>query len=765
MKKLLLLFLLNAVAFGQPLISMNSGELSPLLKYRLDFEKRYSGLSTLENMLVKPQGVAIRRPGMMFIAQTKNNTRARLIPFEFSTDDAYAMEFGNLYTRFFRNGGVVLDGASPFEITTVYTTAQLRRLQYIQANDIMYIVHPDVPPQKLSRTTHTDWTIADVDWQRGPFRDENITATTITPSATTGTVTLTASAAIFDSEHVGSLWQISHIVDADTVEGTLSSATTSATLTIQKGRTFHWLTSGTWAGTLILQRSYDSGVTWNDRKDHIMKAGVPNISFASFEGVDDALYRLNMTSYTSGTVDYTLTALSHKVEGVVEITAFASTTSATATVDVTLGGTTATDTWAEGAWSDFRGWPQTVTFYQNRLVLAGSETLPNTFWFSQTFDYENMDEGSLDNEAIVYLAASTQQNPIVWMLERNGILAGTSGNVLRVSSGSDNSRALTAANITSEFEGGTGSTTLQAQIIGNSIIHVGRDKRTVYGLDYSLEVDGFISPNLSVLAEHISDPCFVELSVQQYPDPIIWFVRQDGVLTGLTFDTTQNVIAWHRHPTDGSTVSVAKIPGDSEDEIWLCNERTIGGSTKYHIEQMQPQDWGSDANDMFFVDSGLSYSGVEVTTLTGFDHLIGEEIQVMGDAGYVETVTVDGGGEVDLSKGVSEAHGGLAYISKLITFPIEGQQSLGLKKRLPEIVVAFHETLKCEYGYEDGTMFPINFDQSNLIFGGPDDLFTGYRRLPMEARHSEELNVFMRQSLPLPMSVTAIIPRLEIVEN
>jgi hypothetical protein len=764
MKKVLFGILFCSIAAAQPLVSFNAGELSPLLKYRIDFEKRYLGCATMENLIVKPQGAAVRRPGTYYIAQTKNNARARVTSFTYSTSDAYVLEWGNLYVRFYRNGGQLLSGSSAYEVTTTYTTAQLRDLHLVQSNDVLYIFHPDVAPRKLTRTDHTDWAIADVDWSRGPFEDQNTTVTTITPSAATGTITLTASASIFTSDHVGALWEITHTIDGDEVSGSFAGTGTSATIDVRENQEYTFTTHGVWSGTVKLQRSYDSGSTWSDVLVFSSEWD-RNASFSETEEVEDAIYRVNATANNgiggNQSILYNLVVYSFDVDGVVDITAYTSGTVVTGTVDYELGGTSATDRWAEGAWSDDNGWPRTACFYQDRLFVGGNAELPTTVWASQTSDYENMLADVTDSGAIVYEVAGAQQNPIVWLAERKGVVAGTSGGVFQVSSASGDNEAVTYANIQSQRVSSSGCTNIQPVLLGASTLFVDRDKQIVRGLGYDLQTDGFIAPDLTVLANHISDPCFVEVAVQRSPDPIVWYIRQDGEVCGLTFDEAQDVHAWHRH-TIGTAESVAVIPGTDEDEVWFCVQRSINGNTKYFIEQMQPQDWGSDPNDIFFVDCALTYDGSATTTLTGLSHLIGEDVQVCGNGGYYQEETVSGSGTVTLDEAMSVAHAGLGYTSSLVTFPIETQQSLGAKKRIPYVTLAFYDTLLCEYGLSDGTMYEVLFDDSTLIYGGADDLFTGYRRVQMDTKDEEELAIKVRQTKPFPMTVTAIVPRLEV---
>ena len=199
MKRIVIFLLLASAALGADTVinAFNAGELSPLLDGRSDLQKYYSGCRTLENMLVMSYGGATRRPGTRYIAPVKTaSKKVRLIPFEYSIQQAYILEFGDQYIRFYKDGAQIESGGNPYEISTAYLEADLFDLQYIQSADVMYIVHPDYHPKQLWRTAHTSWTIADVDFERGPFFDENETNVTITPLAATGNITLTASSAL-----------------------------------------------------------------------------------------------------------------------------------------------------------------------------------------------------------------------------------------------------------------------------------------------------------------------------------------------------------------------------------------------------------------------------------------------------------------------------------------------------------------------------------------------------------------------------------------
>ncbi len=186
--------------------SFSSGELSPRLMGRTDSPKYSSGCEVMENFIALPHGGAKRRGGTEFINEVKNSAHTtRLIPFEFSVDQTYVLEFGNNYIRFYTNGGQIQANSAAYEIATNYTHAQVNELQFAQNADVMWIVHPSHKPRKLTRVAHATWTLADESFKKGPFlpvnQDETLTITFASVSATTQNIT--ASASLFNSSHVG----------------------------------------------------------------------------------------------------------------------------------------------------------------------------------------------------------------------------------------------------------------------------------------------------------------------------------------------------------------------------------------------------------------------------------------------------------------------------------------------------------------------------------------------------------------------------------
>ena len=196
------------------LTNFTSGELSPRLNGRIDMEKYYNGASSINNFQVLMHGGLQKRSGTRYIApiktQTGSNSGARLIPFVFSKTQAYILEFGHNYIRFFKDEGQITSGGSVYEISTTYTAAQVSEIEYVQSADVLYLVHDAHKPRKLSRTGHTSWSISDVDFFDGPYDASNTSSTTLTPSGTTGSVTVTASSSVFVANDVGRSVRIKH---------------------------------------------------------------------------------------------------------------------------------------------------------------------------------------------------------------------------------------------------------------------------------------------------------------------------------------------------------------------------------------------------------------------------------------------------------------------------------------------------------------------------------------------------------------------------
>lgn len=143
--------------------AFTAGELSPALHARIDLAKYASGLKTARNLFIHPHGGASNRPGLEFLGEVKDSAdRARLIPFQFNTEQTYVLEFGDLYMRVWKDGGIILSGSLPYELVTPYAHTAVGEIVICQEADVMYLCHPDHAVHKLERLAEDNWTLTEV---------------------------------------------------------------------------------------------------------------------------------------------------------------------------------------------------------------------------------------------------------------------------------------------------------------------------------------------------------------------------------------------------------------------------------------------------------------------------------------------------------------------------------------------------------------------------------------------------------------------------
>lgn len=763
MRSLILNLLLVGLSYGQAITNFNSGQVSPLFEARQDFAKYQSACRTLENMQVSALGPVMRRPGSKYIA-TVGAGAPILLSFDYSIDDVYILEFGNEYLRFYRNGGQILDSGSAYEITTDFTTAELENLQYAQVDNLMYIVNGTDPVQVLTRTAHASWTIADVSFYIQPYLPENTTvASTIAASGTTGTVTLTASGSgntPFDDDHVGASFRINHNAVSAKVSGTLSGDGSSSTLTIGGG--FDIVTHGIWTGDVILERSIDAGSNWDATAAQKHSENNDNLSYTGEEREIATIYRVTMDNYGSGTMTYTLTAHVYIHVGIVTITAVASSTSATATVATTLYSTDATNQWSEGTWSAFRGYPKAIAFHQQKLVYGGSESYPTRLWFSGTGE-ENYDDFTYGDEDTDAFEIGLQgQNEIQWLMSQNYLLIGTSGSVGKYG---QQDQPVTPTTPGYQDETPHGSANIAAVRTSDAIIYIERGGTKVRELSFTIQFDKYVSPDLTIIAEDITESGIVNMSFQLRPDPVLWCVLENGDIATLTYQREQSIIAWSLVTTDGDYESVRAIPGSSgEDEVWTVVKRTVNNTDYRYIELFQPRDWGDDQDDCWFVDSALDYDSTATADFSGLDHLKGETVSVYADGVVHSQQVVDSDGEITIDIAAERVIVGLPYTSKFETLPLVlSPENRAKNVKITSVYFDLYRTGAMEYGAgADSDLITVDFNPPATL--DPRwELYTStvsYKRFAFPFSTMRKSTIYVQSDAPMPLTIRAILPIL-----
>jgi len=421
--------------------------------------------------------------------------------------------------------------------------------------------------------------------------------------------------------------------------------------------------------------------------------------------------------------------------------------------------------------SSANNYPSVVSFFEQRLVFGATNNNPQTLWFSKNGDYDNFHTGSSDDDALIYTIASNQVNAIRFLSATRVLTVGTSGGEYVLTSTNDGPVTPTTTLIRKYSNYGTAL--IEPVQVADVTLFVQRGNRKIREFKFVGDVNtgGYSAPDMTILAEHVTEGGITEMSYQQEPDSVVWCVRDDGTLLGMTYRREEQVVAWHKHVIGGEfdsgqavLESISTLPTDTgEDSLYMIVKRTINGDTKRYIEKLKPFDFGDDTTSAFFVDSGLSYSGSATTTLSGLYHLEGETLQVLGNGASHPDETVSSGG-ITLDYSATSAAVGYGFDSTMQTLRIDSGSvdgtSQGKPKRIHAITVRFFETVGAEVGNDAGEIDRIFFRDSSMAMDEAVPLFTGDKDIEFDGGFDDDDRVYIKQGQPLPMTVLAFYPRM-----
>lgn len=741
------------------LTNFTGGELSPRLDGRNDLAKYSSGCKTLQNMVVYPHGSSARRPGTSFVAEVKTSSaKTRLIPFEFSTTQTYILEFGNQYIRFYKDSGAILEAnktitgitkANPGVVTS--TAHGFSNGDTVVISGVVGMTQVNGKRFKVANVAANTFELQDID-------GNNVNTSSYTTYSSGGVAnrvyTLTTTYLTAD------LFQIKYAQSADVMY--LCHPDYSVKKLSRTGHTSWTITEVDFTDGPYLDDNITT--TTLGMSTHTVGTG-RTLTASAVTGIN------NNTGFQSTDVGRLFTFR----DGYGEITAITSTTVATVTVIKDMGSSTSTTSWALGAFSDTTGYPSCVSFYEQRLVFAGTEAQPQTLYFSKSGDYENMHEnrgGTIaDDDAIIYTIASNQVNAVRFLSATRTLIVGTVGGEFSVSGGGTDD-PITPTNILIKKQSNHGCANTDAIPVGNVTLFLQRAKRKIRELAYNFDVDGYVAPDMTILAEHISETGFNEMSYQQEPNQIIWAVREDGQLAGLTYQREQQVVAWHRHIFGGAfstgnavCESVATIPtNDKEYQTWVIIKRTINGVTRRYVEYINQFDFTETDNTTFnFLDSQLAYDGSATTTITGLDHLEGQTVSVLANGSTHPDRTVSGG-SITLARSSTKVKVGLPYTSILQTMRIDAGSQNGTSqaktKRIYNITVRLYESIGVEVGPNLSNMETIPFRSSAQLMDTAIPVYTGDKEVEFRGNYETDGYIYVRQTQPLPLTVLSLYPEL-----
>ncbi len=891
----------------------SGGEFSPLLEGKVESDRYKKSLKKCLNYIPTVQGPLTRRPGTKYVFNTKDNGIARLQAFEFSTEQAYMIEFGDEYIRFFKdyanitmtaqnitaitkanpavvtytgsdtfaNGDRIIienvlgmtqvnnrefevanvstgsntfellgvnstgydtytsggTAAEIYEIESVFEDTDVFDLKFVQSADVLYMVHPDFKPKKLIRHDHNDWELKDLDLVDGPYLKTNITQTTFTPGAATGN-------------------GVTVLVGPDrTITG---AASNGAPNLIRITAVAHGFDDG--------ELVFISGVTGTTEAN-----GEWNINFITADTFDLVgsvfanAYSANGDAWPSifvaSDVDRLIRVKEGSHWGWAKIITVVSVKEITVDIYETWTNTNAKEDWRLGTYSETTGYPTAITFHEDRLMLGGPPGSPQSQDGSESGDYESFSPTEFDNSvkasnAISFKFSADGVNAVHWMAsDEKGLLSGTVAGEWNTRPSSQ-AEALSPTNINAKRSTTWGSEDVQPVQAGKATIFIQRAGRKVRELNYYYDVDGFRASDLTQLAEHVTQSGIKQIAYQKEPQPIIWCVRNDGVLAAMTYDRDLDALraGWHRHIIGGVSdasgsqavvESVQVIPSSDgfRQDAWIVVKRFVNGAVKRHIEYITKLFEDTDPQrDAFFVDAGLTYdnpvaitgiskastavvtasghglsngdkilivdvlgmtqvntntylvAGVSgatfqltsltavainstaystyvsggyvrklITTVSGFNHLEGQTVDILAD-GAVQPAQVVTAGKITLVEPAATIHIGYGYNSdgQLLRFEAGAADgtAMGKTRRTHRVGLLLHRSLGIKIGYGFDSLDTITFRKTSDLLSRAVPLFSGIISENTDSDYDTENNFCFRQDQPLPSTILAIMPQM-----
>lgn len=670
-----------------------------------------------------------------------------------------------------------------YQLLTPYFN-HLQETMMCQINNVAYFTNPFFPPHKLVRIEDDEWEFLPVAWDYPPMLEENLdkSHTLEIIEISGGICSIGSSLPFFKEGMNGSIFEIKmergfDDFDVSLVASLANNNATSPPLTIQGSWSFS--TRGTWNGKFHIERSLDNGATWVKIREFkstadanfttgskepsraLLRIKYIHVAAPASTVVPKAVLETSDPFITSLVKIFNAGFLGQNLAGGVVIT------------PIKLG---KTSYWSEGAWSNERGFPRTATAHEQRLVFGGTSYRSQSLWASAVDDYENFERGTDDSNAWNHSLAANQQDSIQWMISNKQLLIGTSGGEWVMAATKDDG-IITPTNVRARRHSGNGSKFIPPALAGGSVLFVQRGGRKIRDMAFSFEQDGYGTQDLTLLAEHIAGPGgIVATALQNQRDSVLWCVTANGQLIGMTYEKNQGMSGWARHVTGAGEdrfVAVTTIQRDSEeDEVWVAVRRVFGSSVRFNLERLRPDQFreqeDGDMHGLFFVDSGRSVtSETPFTELSGMSHLEGQSVQVVAD-GVPLLPRLVFGGKVTLNPSAFEGDpanattitAGLPFVSTLEPMALEvGMQngtSVSRQKRIHEVVIYFNQSRGCKISSKKSGLF------DTIPFGEENELFTGAVTHMLDARHDMNASMVLKQDLPLPMTISAVVPKFNI---
>ena len=750
------------------------GELAPGLYGRVDLAKYTTGLKRCRNCFVRTHGGVSNRPGTAHVGEAADSARTtRLVGFQFSTEDSYALEFGHLTLRVIRNGGHVVETAVAITGITQANPAVVTATAHgYSAGDHVFITGVAGMTAVNDRVFQVANPTADTFALR-TLDDTDFDGSGLAAPGTGGSasrlytlMTPYTESQVFAIDYVQSA-DVLYLVHPDHAPRSLSrtghDAWTLAALTFaptisapaNPGVT---ATNGTGHDPMDVE-TYSYRVTATDIETGEESLPTATVSVDNDLTKEGAKNTLTWDAVTGAS--YTVYKLDNGVYG------FAGDTDATSfdddNIDPDRGITppSARNPF-DGAGND----PAAIALFEQRLCTAGFDSAPTKLEMSTSANFLNFSVSSprQANDAVTLSLVAQQLNSIRYLVPLGDLIAMTSSTEWRIKGAQDPGFITGDGRNEVRPQSYWGCAAVKPLVVGNTALFVQDKGGKVRDLIYEFASDGFNSADLSVFSEHLfEDYAIVDWCWAKSPHSLVWAVRSDGKLLSMTYLREHQIWAWALHETDGVVESVCAVSEGDMDAVYLVVRRTVGGRQVRFVERLADRRFAAIA-DAWFLDCAVKYDGAPTATLTNLHNLEGRTVVALAD-GHVTPPKVVTDGTVTFVRPYSKILVGLPYAAEIATLPMDlGANSHGRTKAVSRVTVRARETRGVFAGPDTGNDADLTEFKQRATEGWGEAIQPVTADFEIEIATHWALNgeLRIRQADPLPMSISAIMPEVAV---
>lgn len=654
-------------------LTLNSNNVNAIAKCGRSVTTVSAGIEHALRIIVERGPVTFRcgstTGGDEYIAETELATGTHSLAFTPS---------GSFYVQFSSTNIIInkivdsiqIEAAGAMSLPTPWGLSDLSSIRVSQSADVCYVACNGIQQRRIERRSLRSWSVVLYLSDDGPFQLTGRASIRLRPQALNGNTNLQSNAPYFNTNHVGAMFKLSH--SGQYVRQNLSSADSytdpirvTGISTGVNDRNFTVTLTGTWVGTVTLERSYDGP----DTGFVFVKSWTINTVETTGDTDDNSIYwyRLGFrpSEYTSGTVTAQIVYDGGGGYGICRVTGFTSSTLVSTEVLKSFKREEYTLDWSEGEWSANAVWPSAVTLSDGRLWWSGQDRL----WGSVSDAFSSFDEETEgDSGPISRSIATGGVNDTQWLLSLQRLLVGTEGAVATVKSSSLD-EPLTPTNFGIRDSSTTGAAAIDPIKVDVRGIFVERAGTALLELSFDGTASDYNATQISKLTTDVFSSGVRSIAIQRRPDTRIWLCLNDGTAVAMVYEADQEVLAFIPIETDGDFESVAVLPDLIQDRVYFSVKRTVGGVDVRYIEKMA-MDTDVRPSTLCKVMDAFK-SGVNSpasTTIAVGPHLAGEDVVVWADGAPLETssgvpatYTVDGSGNITVPSAVTDWVAGLPY--------------------------------------------------------------------------------------------------------